>query len=157
MRSAAEESPEGQHLIQMPFMEDKMLGDLLAQQGIHPADEDYRTSIRRHTWGKAKPVSRWVNSFDASRAAPVAMVHLEEHENQAEACKKLAAPTLTPKKIWPSYQDAALVYQSDALELLSSEERLDAALQAEVAVIACMRNEIVRTATIPGPLPAPWG
>ncbi|MEP4039193.1 glycosyltransferase family 2 protein [Pseudophaeobacter sp.] len=139
---AAEESPEGQHLIQMSFMEDKMLGDLLAQQGIHPADEDYRPSIRRRTWGKATPVSRWVNSFDASRAAPVAMVHLDEHESQAEACKKLTAPTLTPKKIWPSYQDAALVYQSNALELISSEERLDAARQAEVAVVACMRNEM---------------
>lgn len=139
---AAEESPEGQHLIQMSFMEDKMLGDLLAQQGIHPADEDYRTSIRRRTWGQAKPVSRWVNSFDASRAAPVALVHLDEHASQAQACDTLTAATLTPKKIWPSYQDAALVYQSNALELISSEERLDAARAAEVAVVACMRNEM---------------
>lgn len=139
---AAEESPEGQHLIQMSFMEDKMLGDLLAQQGIHPADEDYRTSIRRRTWGKAKPVSRWVNSFDASAAAPVALVHLDEHETQAQACDTLAAPTLTPKKIWPSYQDAALVYQSNALELISSEDSLETARNAEVAVVACMRNEM---------------
>ncbi|OIQ44741.1 MAG: hypothetical protein BM558_06680 [Roseobacter sp. MedPE-SW] len=139
---AAEESPEGQHLIQMSFMEDKMLGDLLAQQGIHPADEDYRTSIRRRTWGKAKPVSRWVNSFDASRAAPVALVHLDEHDTQAQACDKLAAPTLTPKKIWPSYQDAALVYQSNALELISSEDSLETARNADVAVVACMRNEM---------------
>ncbi|WP_084300914.1 glycosyltransferase family 2 protein [Pseudophaeobacter arcticus] len=139
---AAEESPEGQHLIQMSFMEDKMLGDLLAQQGIHPIDEDYRTSIRRRTWGKATPVSRWVNSFDASRAAPVALVHLDEHDSQAQACDTLAAATLTPKKIWPSYQDAALVYQSNALELISSEERLDAARNAEVAVVACMHNEM---------------
>ncbi|MEP2718412.1 glycosyltransferase family 2 protein [Pseudophaeobacter sp.] len=139
---AAEDSPEGQHLIQMSFMEDKMLGDLLAQQGIRPANEDYRTSIRRRTWSKAKPVSRWVNSFDASRAAPVSLVHLDEHESQGLTCEKLKAPTLTPKKIWPSYLDAALVYQSNALELISSEDRLDAARSAEVAVVACMRNEM---------------
>ncbi|WP_417700572.1 glycosyltransferase family 2 protein [Pseudophaeobacter sp.] len=139
---AASASPEGQHLIQMSFMEDKMLGDLLAQQGIRPADEDYRTSIRRRTWGKATPVSRWVNSFDASQAAPVSLVHLDEHASQAQACAKLSAPSLTPKKIWPTYQDAALVYQSNALELISSEDRLEAARGAEIAVVACMRNEM---------------
>lgn len=135
-------SPEGQYLIQVSFMEDKMLGDLLAQRGIRPADEDFRISIRRRTWGKATPVSRWVNSFDASVAAPVKLVHLDAHDPQAPAMETLNKPVLTPKKIWPSYQDVQLVYQSNALELISPQDRLDAAREAEVAVVACMRNEM---------------
>lgn len=135
-------SPEGRYLIQMSFMEDKMLGDLLALRGIRPADEDYRISIRRRTWGKARPVSRWVNSFDASPAAPVKLVHLDAHDTQIPAMETLHKPVLTPKKIWPSYQDVQLVYQSNALELISPEDRLNAARTAEVAVVACMRNEM---------------
>jgi glycosyltransferase involved in cell wall biosynthesis len=138
----AMDSPEGQSLIQVSFMEDKMLGDLLALRGIRPVEEDYRISIRRRTWGKATPVSRWVNSFDASPAAPVKLVHLDAHDTQAPALETLSKPVLTPKKIWPSYQDVALVYQSNALELISSEDRLDAARTADVAVVACMRNEM---------------
>ena len=132
-------SPEGQYLIQVSFMEDKMLGDLLALRGIRPADEDYRIAIRRRTWGKARPVSRWVNSFDASPAAPVKLVHLDAHDTQIPAMETLKTPILTPKKIWPSYQDVQLVYQSNALELISPQDRLEA---APVAVVACMRNEM---------------
>ena len=138
----AMDSPEGQYLIQVSFMEDKMLGDLLALRGIRPADEDYRISIRRRTWGQATPVSRWVNSFDASPAAPVKLVHLDAHDTQIPAMETLNKPVLTPKKIWPSYQDAQLVYQSNALELVSPQDRLDAACTAEIAVVACMRNEM---------------
>ena len=135
-------SPEGRYLIQVSFMEDKMLGDLLAMRGIRPEDEDYRISIRRRTWGKARPVSRWVNSFDASPAAPVKLVHLDAHDTQIPAMETLHTPVLTPKKIWPSYQDVQLVYQSNALELISPEDRLETARTAEVAVVACMRNEM---------------
>lgn len=138
----AMDSPEGQHLIQVSFMEDKLLGDLLALRGIRPVDEDYRIAIRRRTWGKARPVSRWVNSFDASPAAPVKLVHLDAHDTQAAALDTLTKPVLTPKKIWPSYMDVELVYQSNALELISPQDRLDAARAADVAVVACMRNEM---------------
>ncbi|MGR3624625.1 glycosyltransferase family 2 protein [Pseudophaeobacter sp.] len=138
----AAHSPAGQYLIQLSFMEDKLLGDLLAQQGIYPTGEDYRTSVRRRNWSKAKPVSLWVNSFDASRAAPVSLVHLDEHETQGLAKARLTSSELHPKKIWPSFQDVALGFNVNALELISGEDRLEAARSAEVAVVACMRNEM---------------
>ena len=135
-------SPEGQALEQVSFMEDKLLGDLLALRGIRPADEDHRVSVRRRTHAKAHPVSRWVNSFDSSRAAPISLVHQDDLNMQLPAMVTLEQPVLTPKKIWPSYQDVQLVYQSNALELISPEDRLEAARTAEVAVVACMRNEM---------------
>lgn len=136
------ESPEGQYLEQVSFMEDKLLGDLLALRGIRPADEDHRVALRRRTWSKAFPIARWVNSFDASLAAPIKMAHLDAQEAQLPAMAALQSKELTPKKIWPSYQDVTLIYQSNALEMISSQDKLDAARDAEVAVVACMRNEM---------------
>lgn len=138
----ASASPEGQALIRVSFMEDKLLGDLLALREITPADEDYRISQRRRTHRNAIPVSIWVNGFDASRSSPVKLVHLDAHKSQAEAMRTLDSDRLTPKKIWPSYQDVQLGYQSNALELVSAPDRLDAAREAPVAVVACMRNEM---------------
>ena len=135
-------SPEGQQLINVSFMEDKMLGDLLAMRNIHVAEEDYRISVRRRTYGDAIPVASWLNSFHASQTAPLQLVHLDTHLHQADAAKRLATSGLWPRKIWPSYQDVQLGYQSNALELISSEESVQNARQAEVAVVACMRNEM---------------
>ncbi|WP_212525594.1 glycosyltransferase family 2 protein [Actibacterium sp. MT2.3-13A] len=139
---AAADSPEGRQLIQVSFMEDKLLGDLLALRGIRPADEDYRISIRRRTHAGATPVSLWVNGFDASRAAPVKLVHLDAHAPQAAAMELLEGDRLTPKKIWPSYQPVTLGYQSNALEMIGPQDRLERARTAPVAVVACMRNEM---------------
>ena len=139
---SATDSAEGQHLIQVSFMEDKLLGDLLALRGITPADEDYRISILRRTHSGAIPVSLWVNSFEASQAAPVKLVHLDAHAPQAAALDKLKGHDLTPKKIWPSYMPVTLGYQSNALEMVSDLSRLEAARSADVAVVACMRNEM---------------
>ncbi|SES39207.1 Galactosyltransferase [Tranquillimonas rosea] len=138
----AADSPEGRQLIQVSFMEDKLLGDLLALRDIRVADEDYRISIRRRTGGAAQPVSLWVNGFDASRAAPVKLVHLDGGGDQAAARDALERETLTPKKIWPSFQRVTLGYQSNAMELVSPPDRLEAARAAEVAVVACLRNEM---------------
>jgi glycosyl transferase family 2/galactosyltransferase len=144
MRAAldAARSPEGRHLIQVSFMEDKLLGDLLSLRGIAPENEDYRISIRRRSHAGGRPVSLWINGFDASRAAPVKLVHLDALEAQATAARTLTSTRITPKKIWPAFQDMALGYQSNALELISPETRLEAAREAPVAVVACMRNEM---------------
>lgn len=136
------ETPEGQLLIQTSFMEDKLLGDLLARRGIQVEDEDYCITIRRRAHGKAIPVARWVNSFDASTIADIKLVHLDEHASQAQAETRLNQPVLRPAKIWPSYQDARLVYQSNALEMVSPADRLERAIHADVAVVACLRNEM---------------
>ena len=139
---AAADSPEGRHLIQVSFMEDKLLGDLLSLSGIAPENEEYRISIRRRTHPGGRPVSLWVNGFDASRAAPVKLVHLDAHDTQAEAMQTLNSNRITPKKIWPGFQDMALGYQSNTLELISAQAKLEAAREAPVAVVAAMRNEM---------------
>ncbi len=138
----AARSATGQRLIADSFMEDKMLGDLLALRGIHVSEEDYRISIRRRPRGCEIPVPAWLNSFLPSRAAPLQLAHLDRTEDQASALHQLDQPTLRRRKIWPSFQDAALGYQSNALELISPEARVARAREAEVALVACMRNEM---------------
>jgi cellulose synthase/poly-beta-1,6-N-acetylglucosamine synthase-like glycosyltransferase len=139
---AAADSPEGQQLIAASFMEDKMLGDLLAMRGVHVEEEDYYVTIRRRTYGAATPVPMWRNSFYPSASAPIVQVHMDTHLGQAEAVARLDKPGLWPRKIWPSYQPARLGYQSNALELISDEASVLAASAADVAVVACMRNEM---------------
>lgn len=138
----ASSSVAGQHLVQVSFMEDKMVGDLLSMRGVSPADEDYRISVRRRMHSRAIPVSRWVNGFNASKAAPTKLVHLDDTEAQFQAHKSLTTNTLTPKKIWPSFQSVTLGYQSNALEMVSPQTRLDNACAAPLAVVACVRNEM---------------
>lgn len=143
MRAALEaaQSPEGRYLRQLSFMEDKLLGDLLALAGISPASEDYRITIRRRMGEESRPVARWVNSFDASQAIPVKLVHLDEVGPQQQAVRDLDSLRVRPRKIWPSFQPLRLGYQSNALELISDEARLQAAREVPVAVVACLRNE----------------
>ncbi|MFZ7094106.1 glycosyltransferase [Primorskyibacter sp. 2E233] len=138
----AANSPEGQRLIGLSFMEDKMLGDLLALRGIHVMDEDYRVSVRRRTFGNATPVASWVNSFFPGPSAPLQLIHLDTEKDQQFALERLHTPGLYPPKIWPSYQPVKLGYQSNALELLSSPQSINRAKEAEVAVVAVMRNEM---------------
>ncbi|MGB5863428.1 MAG: glycosyltransferase [Sulfitobacter sp.] len=138
----ASDSPEGQHLVSISFMEDKMLGDLLAMRAIRPVEEDYRISIRRRTYGAATPVALWHNSFHPSATAPLQLVHLDTHLDQADALERRTKQGLWPRKIWPSYQRPQLGYQSNALELISSEQSVARASEADVAVVACMRNEM---------------
>ena len=135
-------SPEGRQLIGVSFMEDKMLGDLLAMRGIHPQQQDYRVSIRRRTHSNAIPVALWENSFHPSQTTPLHMVHLDTHLDQADARARHDKPGLWPRKIWPGFQDVELGYQSNALELISSEQSVQNARDAKVAVVACMRNEM---------------
>jgi hypothetical protein len=136
------QSPAGQRLIATSFMEDKLLGDLLAQAGIHVSEEDYRIAIRRRTHDTATPVSAWLNSFLPSQAAPVLLAHMDSADDMARAQAHLPAADLAPRKIWPSFQPARLGYQSNALDLLSPQHTVDRAQEAPVAVVACMRNEM---------------
>lgn len=136
------ETPKGRMLVQSSFMEDKLLGDLLSLEGIRVSGEDYLITVRRRQFPGGIPVPRWVNGFDASRIAPVSLVHLDDPDAQDAAYARLQTPTLRPAKIWPSFQQAALGPHSNALELISDPARLDAAQNADVSVVACMRNEM---------------
>ena len=138
----ATQTSAGQQLIQVSFMEDKCLGDLLAMSGISVVDEDYTVTVRRRAHGDGIPVPSWQNGFNSSKSAPVHLVHMDTTDGQQDAVARLNALDLTPKKIWPSYQNVRLGYQSNALELVSPEARLQHARHAEVALVACMRNEM---------------
>ena len=133
---------EGQRLLQTSFMEDKLLGDLLAMQNIRVSNEDYRVSIRRKTHSGAEPVAAWLNSFFASHTAPISLVHLDSSAHQEIALAQSKKPGLYPAKIWPTHQTPRLGHNSNALELLSPPSRLKDARDATVSVVAAMRNEM---------------
>ncbi|MGJ8624453.1 MAG: glycosyltransferase [Yoonia sp.] len=138
----AAQSPEGQAIVQSSFMEDKMLGDLLITKGIAVQDDDYLVSIRRRSHKTAPPVPHWHNSFFPTQAAPVDLVHLDTHLDQELVAAGFNDTGLHPRKIWPSYQPVRIGAQSNALELLSPEDCVARAKAADVAVVACMRNEM---------------
>lgn len=138
----AARSPEGQLLQRISYMEDKLVGDLLALRGIAVAEEGYYTTIRRRARPGGRPVSTWHNGFFASRAMPVQMVHLDSEADQGPALERLSTPMLWPRKIWPGFQQARLGPQSNALDLISSEASAEAAREAPIAVVSVMRNEM---------------
>ncbi len=135
-------TPEGRRLINASFMEDKMVGDLLAMSGITVNDEDYLVSIRRRTHSGGTPVSMWLNGFYPGPSTGVAQIHLDTQDHMADAQARLGAPGLFPKKLWPSFAPVKLGYQSGALELVSDEAQLARVNAAPVAVVACLRNEM---------------
>lgn len=135
-------SPEGQALIQASFMEDKLLGDLLSLRGLRPDNTDYRITVRRRETPGGRTVARWENGFYPSRVNPVALIHLDDAADQQTAAATLDSDRLIPPRLWPSYQPVRLGAQTNALEMVTGPERLGAAREAPVAVVACMRNEM---------------
>lgn len=140
----AARSPEGQRLIHSSFMEDKMAGDLLNMRGITVGSEDYYTTIWRRTHGPARPVMRWDNYFLPSAASPSKMIHLDTETAQAWTHEMQRAPTLLPRKLWPTFQRAGLGFNSNQLELLTDETALRDLNAADLAVICTCRNELDR-------------
>ncbi|WOI58362.1 glycosyltransferase [Palleronia sp. LCG004] len=135
-------SPEGQALVAASFMEDKLVGDLLAMAGIAVSEARWPVTIRRRHGAGAIPVSAWQGGFDASALWPVKLVHLDAAEAQSAARARLSTPEIAPPRIWPSFQEPRLGHLSNALELVSDPSRIEALREAPVAVMAVMRNEI---------------
>lgn len=135
------QTTEGQGLISVSFMEDKMIGDLLSLSKIKVSEEDYYVTIQRRTYGDATPVSLWQNAFFAGPLSPAKQVHMDTHVVQLEAMDRLTVSQLYPRKIWPTFAPVKLGYESNLLELVSSEEKLETLNKEDVAVVACVRNE----------------
>lgn len=135
-------TPQGQHLILSSFMEDKLVGDLLRASDIHPSGADYTVAIQRRTHPQAIPVSRWENGFHPGPLSPTALVHLDTADTMASVTQALPSPKLWPRKIWPTFERARLGYDTNALELVSTEAQLEKVNATEVAVVACVRNEM---------------
>ncbi|MFN3955832.1 MAG: glycosyltransferase family 2 protein [Pararhodobacter sp.] len=138
---AAADSTEGQALARLSFMEDKLVGDLLAMRAIGVSGQGYRAAVLRRSRPGGPLVSQWENGFLPFAGAPIALAHLDGHERQAEVLQQAGQPWPHPAKIWPSYQPPRLGAQSNALDLLSDPARLAGIADAPVAVVAVLRNE----------------
>lgn len=138
---AAADSAEGRALASLSFMEDKLVGDLLAMRDIAVSGEDYRISVLRHTRPGGPLVSAWENGFLPFKGGGVKLAHLDGHERQAEVLAQSRQPFPRPAKVWPGYQPVRLGARSNTLDLVSSAKKLARVNAARVAVVACLRNE----------------
>ncbi len=134
--------PEGKRLIASTFMEDKLVGDLLALGDVRPEQEDYYIAVQRRTHSEAVPVSRWENGFYAGPLSPTKLVHLDSDKLQAPALGELGKARLWPRKIWPTHRKARLCADTNLLELVSPEDKLERLNAEPLAVVACLRNEM---------------
>jgi glycosyltransferase involved in cell wall biosynthesis len=140
---ASAQTQQGERLIACSFMEDKLVGDLLALSGISPSDEDYSSYQRRRTFAEAMPVGMWENSFFPSRATPAKVTHLDNHLDLPATQAKMAGNELWPKKLWPTCWAPAIKYNSNQLELLGELDKALALLRHDVVVVAAVRNEMI--------------
>ncbi|MGG5811814.1 glycosyltransferase family 2 protein [Falsiroseomonas sp. CW058] len=135
-------SRAGQRLVACSFMEDKLVGDLLAMQGIAPDNTDYESYQRRRTFGNAHPVGIYENTFFPSRIGPAKVVHLDLAEDQPRALALRDRQELSPKKLWPGFATVGTDWAAHQLELLSAPGVLAAAQAERVGVVLAARNEM---------------
>ncbi len=134
-------SPEGRRLTGLSFMEDKLLGDLLAMEGIRVAGEGWRVAVERRTGASGLTVPQWENGPRPFAGAGIAVAHLDTHLTQPQARAGAAHPLPRRGKIWPSFQALRFGAGSNTLDLISPQARVQAVAAAPVAVVAVMRNE----------------
>lgn len=138
----AAKTMRGQYLIHSSYMEDKLIGDLLALSGIYPSDEDFSIFIRRRTFADAVPVGMWANTFYPTKATPVKIAHLDTEKDMTMVHASITQNLYSPKKIWPAYQAPSLSEQSNQLELLSPIEQAETLLERGLFVVSVIRNEM---------------
>lgn len=138
---AARKSVQGQSLEQVSFMEDKLVGDLLALKTITVAGPNYDMAIFRKSTPGLPPLPQYQNSFLPFAGSDIKFAHLDADGAPMAARAALASPWPSPMKIWPCHSPARLGWARNALDLISPPDRLDAARDAELAVISVMRNE----------------
>lgn len=134
-------TPTGERLVANSFMEDKLVGDLLAISHIMPSNEDYECYQRRRTFGTAMPVAMWENIFFSSKSTPTVVTHLDTDKDQQKASAIRNTADLWPKKIWQSCWDIEQKLNSNQLELVTEREKAFEILNQEIIVVAAMRNE----------------
>jgi Glycosyl transferase family 2/Galactosyltransferase len=138
---AARHTPRGERLVRSSFMEDKLVGDLLALGGIEADGSDYPTLIRRRTHAGGIAVNMVENTFLPSAASPTVMAHLDGVEEMDAVHAGRLGAALRPARIWPTHTPPSLGFKSNQLELLSPAARLADLASAPVMVVAVARNE----------------
>jgi hypothetical protein len=131
----------GQRLVRSSFMEDKLVGDLLALGGIELSDHDYHVLIRRRTHPAGVTVNMWDNVFLPSAVTPTVLAHLDGVDDIGSTHENRRSLDLRPAKIWPTYRPPSLRFKANQLELLSPVSRLEHLFAAPVIVVAVARNE----------------
>ncbi|WP_203076103.1 glycosyltransferase family 2 protein [Falsiroseomonas ponticola] len=139
---AAAARREGQRLVARSFMEDKLVGDLLAMEEIFPDNTDYESYQRRRTFGTAHPIGIYENTFFPSALGPARVAHLDLDRDQARAHALRGQLDLSPKKLWPSFASVGTDHTHHQLELLSDGEVLARAQAEPVGVVLAARNEM---------------
>jgi hypothetical protein len=135
--------PIGKRLISSSYMEDKLIGDLLATFEIYPNDEDYYTLIRRRNFGDAIPVNMWGNNFFSGKNSPTKLVHTDSALDMKLASSLKEEELIYPKKIWPTYCEAEIGTDTNQLELISDLHKTEALLLNKVVVVAVLYNEMI--------------
>ncbi len=138
---AAQATPQGRALEQLSFMEDKLVGDLLARSGIEVAGPNYDIAIFRDTARGLAALPRYHSGFLPFAGSPVKLAHLDSGAAPRKARDALASPWPMPMTIWPCHRPAGLGWAQHGLSLVSPPERLEQAKAAELVVISVMRNE----------------
>jgi hypothetical protein len=139
----AKNTEAGKRLIARSFMEDKLVGDLLALNHILPSNEDHESYQRRRTFGEAMPVSMWENTFFPSQITPTKVVHLDTDRHFALAHENVVSKALWPKKIWPTHDTPVISGHTNQLELLTSPEKTMELLGHNYLVVSVVRNEMI--------------
>jgi Glycosyl transferase family 2/Galactosyltransferase len=137
----ARHTPRGERLVRSSFMEDKLVGDLLALGGIEADGRDYPTLIRRRTHAGGIAVNMVENTFLPSTASPTVMAHLDGVQEMDSVHAGRLCAALRPARIWPTHTAPSLGFKSNQLELLSPTARLANLAAAPVIVVAVARNE----------------
>ena len=138
---AARCTPRGRALEQMSFMEDKLIGDLLALKGLEVAGPNYATAIFRKSASGLPPLPQYENSFLPFAGSQIKLAHLDSGGTPSGARDALTSPWPRPMKIWPCHIPARLGWAKNVLDLVSPVQRLEQVRAAEVAVVSVMRNE----------------
>lgn len=135
-------SDVGRWLVSVSYFEDKLVGDLLATKDIEPSNEDYLVHILRKPSPKQTPVTTYENRYYPSQSSPVTLVHLDEAESIECFHKLNGSNRISPLRIWPTHQDIALGWNSHQLEFIAAPDRLDRLRDAQIVVVAVVRNEM---------------
>lgn len=138
------QTTSGARLKRSSYLEDKLLGDLLASRGIGLSNEGHFTLIRRRFGAGASPVNAYDNLFYPSRKSPTLVTHLDGFEDLAAVQAGQPGEGLRPARLWPTHAPARLGGAgTNQLELLSPESRVAELNEAPLIVIAVARNECV--------------
>lgn len=116
-------TPQGRIAEAQAFLEDKLIGDLLATQGIAPEGLGYSAQVLRRPGGGQTAVTLWRNAFAPSAVALTHQVHLDSDKGGQALAAGLTKPELWPRKIWPTWAAAQPDCDCGPLELLSPPDR----------------------------------